>query len=212
MKPIDRGMAVIGITGGIGAGKSTVLEFLSGIPGVRVEEADRVGHLLMEPGTEVYRQILRHFGEIVRGKDGRIDRPVLSRIVFSDERELSWLNRVIHPAVKEWFRREIRAEQKCGAVRVFFIEAALLIEDHYEELCEEFWYIYTEAALRRERLKSSRGYTDEKIDSIFKNQQTDAVFRQHCREVIDNSGSQEETERQLKVLFEKKGLYEGKGD
>ena len=214
MKPTDESgsMKIIGITGGVGAGKSTVLQFLAGLPGVRVEEADRAGHLVMEPGTEAFRKIREHFGTGILGKDGRIDRPVLSRIVFSDRRELSWLNSVIHPAVKEWCRRETEKERKKAKIRLFVIEAALLIEDHYEELCEEFWYIYTAPELRRERLKASRGYPDEKIDSIFRNQQTDAQFRACCREVIDNSGSPEETLIQVKRLLEKKGLYEGKGE
>lgn len=194
-------MHVLGITGGVGAGKSTVLNFLSGLPGVRVEEADRTGHLLMEPGTDCFRRIREHFGERIIDREGRIDRQVLSGIVFADRKELEWLGGVIHPAVKEWFRREIHLEREKGNCRLFVIEAALLIEDHYEELCEEFWYIYTEPELRRERLKSSRGYTDEKIDSVFLNQQPDGVFRAHCREVIDNSGSPEETVNQIKDLL-----------
>ena len=212
MRPTDAKMAVIGITGGIGAGKSTVLNVLSALPGVRVEEADRVGHLVMEPGTEGFQKIREHFGAQVLDRDGRIDRRTLAEIVFSDRQELAWLNSVIHPAVKEWFRREIRLEQGRGRLRLFIIEAALLIEDHYEELCEEFWYIDTKAELRRERLKASRGYSDEKIDSVFRSQLTDAVFRQHCQETVDNSGTPEETAARVRALLLKKGLYEGKGD
>ena len=118
--------------------------------------------------------------------------------------------------MKDWFRQEIRREKEKGALRLFVIEAALLIEDHYEELCEEFWYIYTEPEIRKERLRASRGYTDEKIEAIFRNQQTDEGFRAHCREVIDNSGSPGETLAQVRALLVKKGLwserYEGKGD
>lgn len=205
-------MRVIGITGGVGAGKSTILNFLESLPGVRVEEADRIGHLVMEPGAECFQKIREHFGESVIGGNGQIDRPALSQIVFADKKELEWLNHVIHPAVKEWFRREIRSEQEKGSLRLFVIEAALLIEDQYQELCEEFWYVYTDPQLRRERLKASRGYSDEKIDSVFRNQQTDAQFRMYCQEVIDNSGSPEQTVKQVRELLEKKGLYEGKGD
>ena len=209
-------LRVIGITGGVGAGKSTVLDYLASLPGVRVEEADRIGHLVMEPGTKAFREIREHFGEEILDVEGRIARPVLSRLVFADREELSWLNGVIHPAVKDWFRQEIRREKEKGALRLFVIEAALLIEDHYEELCEEFWYIYTEPEIRRERLRASRGYTDEKIEAIFRNQQTDEGFRAHCREAIDNSGSPRETLAQVRALLVKKGLwserYEGKGD
>ena len=207
MKLIDKAeeteeqMQVIGITGGVGAGKSTVLNFLSGLPDVRVEEADRIGHLVMEPGTDCFRRICGHFGEKITDRDGRIDRSILAGIVFTDKRELDWLNGVIHPAVKDWFRREIFLERERGTCRLFVIEAALLIEDHYEELCDEFWYIYTEPGLRRERLKASRGYTDEKIDAVFQNQQSDRIFREHCREVIDNSKSPENTIAQIKALL-----------
>ena len=225
MRPIDIGtgeqkaadqnpvsMHVIGITGGVGAGKSTILNFLKSLPGTRVEEADRIGHLVMEPGTDCFRKIREHFGGGIISGSGQIDRPALSRIVFADKEKLDWLNHVVHPAVKEWFRREIRAERERGRLGLFVIEAALLIEDQYQELCEEFWYVYTDPQLRRERLKASRGYSDEKIDSVFRNQQTDAQFRMYCQEVIDNSGSPEQTVKQVRELLEKKGLYEGKGD
>ena len=205
-------MKVLGITGGVGAGKSTVLAYLQALPGVRVVQADEVGHLVMEPGTDAFRKIREHFGTGILTGDGKIDRAALARIVFSDSRELDWLNSVIHPAVKQWIRGEIRKAESGGDCRLFVIEAALLIEDHYEELCEEFWYIYTKPELRRERLKASRGYQDEKIDAIFANQQTDAVFRSCCQEVIDNSKSPEDTVNQVKRLLAKKGLYEGKGD
>ena len=212
MRPTDAKMAVIGITGGIGAGKSTVLNVLSALPGVRVEEADRVGHLVMEPGTEGFQKIREHFGAQVLDRDGRIDRRTLAEIVFSDRQELAWLNSVIHPAVKGWFRREIGLEQERGRLRLYIIEATHLIENHYGGLCEEFWYIDTKAELRRERLKASRGYSDEKIDSVFRSQLTDAVFRQHCQETVDNSGTPEETAARVRALLLKKGLYEGKGD
>ena len=95
-------LRVIGITGGVGAGKSTVLDYLASLPGVRVEEADRIGHLVMEPGTKAFREIREHFGEEILDAEGRIARPVLSRLVFADKEELSWLNGVMHPAVKDW--------------------------------------------------------------------------------------------------------------
>ena len=207
MRPTDAKMAVIGITGGIGAGKSTVLNVLSALPGVRVEEADRVGHLVMEPGTEGFRKIRAHFGTQVLERDGRIDRRTLAEIVFSDRQELAWLNSVIHPAVKEWFRREIRLERERGRLRLFIIEAALLIEDHYEELCEEFWYIYTEPEIRRARLKESRGYSDEKIDAIFRKQCTDAEFRTHCAQVIDNNSTKEAVYERVDILLGKLGIH-----
>lgn len=201
----ERNMRVIGITGGVGAGKSTVLSFLDSLPGVRTIQADRTGHLVMEPGTEAYRRIREHFGERITGADGQIDRRLLGGLVFSDKEELNWLNGVIHPAVKSFIRREIREEQEKGECRFFFIEAALLIEDHYDEICDEFWYIYTEEAVRRERLRQSRGYSDEKTDAILSSQKPDSVFREYCQEVIDNGADQEKTLLQVRRLLKDRG-------
>ena len=198
-------MKIIGITGGVGAGKSTVLSFLDTLPGVRTVQADRAGHLVMEPGTEAYDKIREHFGERITGADGRIDRQLMGSLVFSDKEELNWLNRVIHPAVKDFIRREIQLEEEKGECRFFFIEAALLIEDHYDEICDEFWYIYTEERLRRERLRQSRGYSDEKTDAILSNQKPDSVFRKYCQEVVDNGSDEEKTLLQVRRLLEERG-------
>ena len=126
-------MRVIGITGGVGAGKSAILKYLTGMPGVRVVEADEVGHLLMEPGMECYEKIRSHFGETVITPDGQLDRAAVAKIVFADKKELEWQNALMHPAIKNWIRQEIEKERQQGECTLFVVEAALLIEDHYEE-------------------------------------------------------------------------------
>lgn len=198
-------MKIIGITGGVGAGKSEILSFLEEAYGAYVVQADLVGHLVMEPGTPAYREILEQFGTGIIRADGSIDRGILGGIVFTDTKKLQLLNGIIHPAVKQWIRAEIDRVKQKGSCSLFMIEAALLIEDHYEEICEEFWYIYADPRVRRERLKCTRGYTDEKIDAIFASQQPDEVFRASCQAVIDNSGSREETHRQIQKQMEKEG-------
>ena len=208
-------MKIIGITGGIGAGKTQVLEYLNSRYGATVCQADEVAKKLQKKGGACYDAIVEHFGQEILDEKGELDRARLGDIVFADRSQLSVLNRIVHPAVKDEILKKIRQEERKNT-NLFVIEAALLIEDHYEELCEEFWYIYTEPEIRRERLRASRGYTDEKIEAIFRNQQTDEGFRARCREVIDNSGSPGETLAQVRALLVKKGLwserYEGKGD
>ncbi len=196
-------MRVFGLTGGVGAGKSAVLQYLESKQGIQVIEADAVGHLLMKPGMECYEKIREHFGDAVVSADGSLDRKAVAKIVFRDKKEMQWQNRLMHPAIKNWIRCRIEKERLEGTCRLFVIEAALLIEDHYEELCEEFWYLYTRPELRRERLKESRGYSDEKIDAIFQKQATDAEFRSHCKEVIDNNGTKEEVYLQVDKLLQK---------
>ena len=112
--------------------------------------------------------------------------------MFADEKKLQRLNRIVHPRVKEYIRKKKEEEKEAGT-RIFVVEAALLIEDHYEEICDELWYIHTPDEVRRKRLKESRGYTDERIDGIMKNQKSEKQFRNACSVVI-------ETERILKRL------------
>ena len=195
-------MRVIGITGGVGAGKSAILKYLTAISGVRVVEADEVGHLLMEPGMECFEKIRAHFGERVLTPDGQLDRAAVAKIVFADKKELDWQNELMHPAIKNWIRREIEKERQQGACALFVVEAALLIEDHYEEICDELWYVYVEDSIRRKRLKYARGYEDCKVDQIFEAQLPKDLFMRHCDRVIDNSGQFEETKIQLNKIIE----------
>lgn len=119
-------MRVIGITGGVGAGKSAILKYLTAISGVRVVEADEVGHLLMEPGMECFEKIRAHFGERVLTPDGQLDRAAVAKIVFADKKELDWQNELMHPAIKNWIRREIEKERQQGACALFVVEAHCL--------------------------------------------------------------------------------------
>lgn len=191
-------MRVIGVTGGVGAGKSQVLSFLEKTYKAQVFQADEAGHQVIEPGTRAYGQIVDYFGRGILAGDGQIDRRALGVQVFSDEKKRKYLNGIIHPAVKALALEKIARAHNEGACRLFIIEAALLIEDHYEKICDEFWYVYADEAVRRERLRISRGYSDEKITAMFESQLTDEEFREHCQVVIDNSGSIEEAYEQIR--------------
>lgn len=180
-------MKVLGITGGVGAGKSTILDYLNRRYHARIIEADKVGHFLMEPGQKVYYRIVETFGSGILKGDQTIDRQKLGRLVFEDQEKLMKLNSLVHPAVKGYIASEIERERKEGKVPFTAVEAALLIEDHYDTICDELWYIYADEDVRRRRLAASRGYSSEKSDSIMKNQLPDEIFRESCQFVIDNS-------------------------
>lgn len=189
-------MRVIGVTGGVGAGKSTVLEYLKEKYHAKVILADVVGHEVMEPGTDAYKQILQAFGSGILSADGRIDRKILGSIVFSDKEKLQELNAVVHPEVKREILKRIAQSEEDGR-KYAVVEAALFLEENYDAFCDETWYIYTNEEQRRERLKASRGYTDERIDQILGNQKTHEEFLSRCQFVIDNNGSAEDTCRQI---------------
>ena len=161
-------MKVLGITGQVGAGKSTILAYLEEKYRAKVIQADQVGHLVMEPDTSCYKQICSLFGEQILAADQKIDRKKLGAIVFADQEKLAMLNAIVHPAVKEYIRTAVYLEKQKACVPFVVVEAALLLEEHYDEICDEIWYIYVDDAARRIRLKQSRGYSDRKIDDISK--------------------------------------------
>ena len=204
-------MYVFGITGGVGAGKSTVLKLITENFNAEVIQADEVGRILMEPGQAGYKKIVEVFGDSVLTEDNTemppINREKLASIVFSNNNKRIVLNGIIHPLVKKFITEEI-GRIRCEEQRDFvFVEAALLIEDHYDIICDELWYIYADETTRRKRLMESRGYSDEKIQGIFKSQLTEAEFREHCSRVIDNSGSESNTLKQLKEIVAEYGEF-----
>lgn len=180
-------MKVLGITGGAGSGKTMILTYIEKKYGVRVIQADLVGHVVMRPGNAGYDKIIEIFGTGILAEDSTIDRSKLGGIVFGDKGLLVALNGIIHPAVKEYIRQEVEKERKKNEIPFIVIEAALLIEDNYDTICDELWYIYTGDKVRKERLKSSRGYSDSKIEDLFRNQLTEKEYRDNCQLVIDNS-------------------------
>ena len=190
-------MKVIGITGGVGAGKSEILKYLKEKYKAVVIEADKVGHLLMEPGGACYYSIVEKFGSSILNGDQTINRTKLGKVVFADEALLKELNKIIHPRVKSHIVSEIAKERAYHRTNYFVVEAALLIEDHYDVVCDELWYIHTEESVRAKRLKEARGYDDEKIASICANQKSPEEFRSACQVVVDNSGDLADTYRQI---------------
>ena len=177
-------MKVLGITGGVGSGKSTVLEYLRESYGAYLIECDEVGRKLQEPGETCYRPMIELFGRQVVKEDNSIDRRAVAQMVFRDSRLREELNAIVHPAVKEKVNQLITEHQDSPLI---VVEAALLLDDHYDEICDEIWYIYADEDTRRRRLKDSRGYTDERITQMFRSQRADESFRALCALTIDNS-------------------------
>lgn len=190
-------MRIIGITGGVGAGKSEVLDYLARAYEATVVQADEVGYLLMQPGTEVYRRIVDQFSSaVLKDNSQELDRQVLADLVYTDARLKKKLEQIVHPAVKEYIKKDILKERK-AETEIYVIEAALLLEDRYQEICDEIWYIYAEEEVRRERLRQERGYTNERISQIFAQQLSEEEFSEACDFEVDNSGTLEETQKQI---------------
>ena len=200
---------ILGITGGVGTGKSTVLQYLQQKYDAFLIQCDDVARDLQQPGGVCYAPMQKLFGpdkdaDALFNEDGSFNRSEVAKRVFADEELLHALNRIVHPAVKDRVRALIEAHADAGLI---VIEAALLLEDHYDEICDEIWYIYARESVRRARLKKSRGYTDEKITDIFASQRSDEAYRACCTLTIDNSSENiENTFRQIDTALSERGI------
>ena len=192
----------IGITGGVGAGKTTVLNYIRENYNARVLSGDEIARELCAPGHDVYDAIRQAFPDgALWNADGLMDRSAFAALVFSDEEKRKQLNQLVHPAVKRYIINEFENEKRAGSADYLILEAALLIEEHYDEICDELWYVYASEATRRERLLASRGYPEEKIDQIFASQLPENVYRHYCEAVIDNDGTEEAMRASVDRVF-----------
>lgn len=199
-------MKLIGITGGVGAGKSQILSYIESRCNCRILLADQAAHEVKEPGQPCYRKLVELLGSGILQEDGAIDKGKMAAAIFADEELRKQVNAIIHPAVKEYILAEIEKERAAGQKDAFFLEAALLIEEGYDRILDELWYIYADEAVRRRRLKESRGYSEEKIGQIFLSQLSEEEFRRHCKVVIDNGQSLSDTYMQIEERLKEAGL------
>lgn len=195
-------MKFIGITGGVGAGKSAILEYIKKHYVCRIYLADEVAHLVKQKGTKCYEKLVLCLGKDVLDEDGEIDKKKMAAKIFADDALLKNVNALIHPAVKEYLLTQLEEATAENKVELFFVEAALLIETGYKAIVDEMWYIYADRNVRRERLMQTRGYSAEKVDNIMKQQLSEEEFRQAADFVIDNSTTLEETYRQIDEKLE----------
>ena len=191
-------MRLIGVTGGVGAGKSEVLNYIKKHYKCRIYLADEVAHLVKVKGEECYYELVSLLGEDILQEDGEINKSAMAAKIFADDALLEQVNEIVHPQVRIYLEKRIREAQEDVDTEIMFIEAALLIEAGYKELVDELWYIYADVEVRKKRLMSSRGYSEEKVHQIMEAQLSEEVFRKECDFVIDNSGTLADTYRQIR--------------
>lgn len=188
-------VVVLGITGGVGAGKSTVLAYLKERYHAVIIMADLVAKTLMEPGGETYGEILRQFGDDLAGEDGEINKELLAKRIFELGYGTSKINDLVHPAVVRQISKKIEQQRleamisTSDTMRLVVIEAALLFEGHADVLCDKIWYIHADSEVRIARLMESRGYSREKCMAIIERQMSHEEFMEKCDAVLDNGGA-----------------------
>lgn len=188
---------VIGITGGVGAGKSTVLNILREEYQARIILTDEVGHDLMLPGGACYSEIVRLMGEEVLSPDGTFDKKKLGQRIFNDREMQQQVNGIVHPVVRQRVKEEIENSKNTLIV----VESALLMEANLDSLCDEVWYVYVSTQERVKRLYEQRGYSEVKSYSIIQNQLSHEEFRRKSDRLIDNGSSREYTRRQIREFM-----------
>lgn len=191
---------VIGITGGVGAGKSVVLNHLKKNYPCEILVADDIGNDVKMPGGRCYEAFIELVGEDIVREDGIIDKAKAAEKIFADDVLLDQVNALIHPAVKDEVR-ERTAKAKAENVPFVFVEAALLIEAGYIPELDELWYVSAGKNLRAKRLAESRGYSSERIENIMEQQLEDEEFRLYADRVIENSGKIEELTKQIDEIM-----------
>ena len=195
---------VVGVTGGVGSGKSCILQILKDSWNARIFLADDIAHELMEPGQAGWRQVKDALGEEILAADGTIDRKAMAARIFSDPAARETVNSIIHPMVWEEVRRRLFEAGEDG-VRLAVVEAALPGEKVHD-IYDEMWYVYTSSENRIRRLMEGRGYTREKCESIMDSQLSDEEFRRLCTFEIDNNGSLESAKEQIRKRLENRGF------
>ena len=189
-------MIVVGLTGGIAAGKSTVARELAR-RGARVIDADKLGHRAYEPGTQAHREVIAAFGPEVRAADGAIDRPALGAKVFGKPAELKRLTDIVWPEIRRLAEKEIAAIRAAEPAAVVVLEAAVLLEAGWEPLVDEIWVAVVERAIAVQRAVARGGLTAAQVEARIDAQLGNGERQRRARVVLDNSGDEAALVRQL---------------
>ena len=192
-------MKVIGLTGGIGSGKSTVARLLENL-GAAVIDADKIGHELLKPGSVTSRQVVNAFGEEIVAADGAIDRARLGRLVFGDTAKRELLNSIMHPPMHRAVRDRLEQYRRQGAGMVV-LEAPLLFEAGWQSLADWIWVTTAPEAVIRQRTGERSGLDDESIRVRINSQLPPEERVKNADAVINTDCPLDELEEKVSALW-----------
>jgi len=193
-------MLTIGLTGGIGSGKSTVAQIL-GEFGAPILDADKVAHTTYAPGAPAYDAVIAAFGAQVVAPDRTIDRKKLGSIVFGNPDRLNQLTSIVWPATRESIRRNVAELRASGAKLPIVVEAAILIEANWQPLFDEIWLVRASREQVIARIESQRGLKPAETEARIRAQLSDEERAKHANLIIENNGSIEELRDLLKTVW-----------
>lgn len=190
---------MISLVGGVGSGKSRILELLKEEFGAEVIQADLVARQLEEPGRPGHKALLEAFGQKILGEDGYLRKDLLAALVFGDPEARERINGLIHPLVWD----EVRLWALKSKASLVVVESAILSENR-DDFFDEVWYVYTLKECRIRRLMDSRGYSREKCLKMMESQSSEKEFAKAADHMINNNGSMEDVRRQLRKVIKSK--------
>ncbi len=191
---------VIGLTGGIASGKSTVARMLAE-RGARVLDADRLGHRAYEPGTAAHRELIARFGEGVRAEDGSIDRKALGKRVFEDPAELERLTAIVWPEIRRLAREEIERVRAEDENAILVLEAAVLLEAGWEDLVDEVWVVVTPPETAVERAVARGGLDADAVRARLASQLGNEERKARADLAIENDGDLAELRARVEAAW-----------
>ena len=191
---------VIGLTGGIGSGKSTVSRFLAEL-GAVIIDADKIGHEVYRPDTDTWRKLVKTFGRGILAADNTIDRKKLGAIVFSNEEELKRLNAIVHPQITEIIKKQIDDYRRKEA-KVIVLDAPVLLEAHAKNLVDEVWVVVADEENVIKRAVARTGLREEQIRDRIRAQMSKTERIKNAQVIIYNDGTPEDLRGKIKNLWE----------
>ena len=193
-------MLIVALTGGIASGKSVVAEVLEDL-GCYIHNADKIAHDLMEPEKPAWKKIVAHFGKKILNEDKTINRSLLGKIIFSDEKERRFLNELIHPLVLEKKKEVINRLEKEGHYNIFISEAALTIEAGFADFFDKIIMTYCKKEVQIKRLMERDGIGRKQTIKIIKSQMQPQEKLKHADYIIDTSSSLQSTVEQTERVY-----------
>ena len=200
-------MRVIGLTGGMGTGKSEVATALAEL-GAEVIDADREGHLAYRAGTPGWDRVVELFGKRILDAEGQVDRAKLGSLVFEDRRALASLDAAVHPLIRERIEARL-AELSASGTGVAVVDAALLYQAGWDDLTDEVWVVTAPPEAVAERLRAQRGMAGGALRRRLDAQGSAGAPIRGADVVIDNGGSLSELRDRVGRLWRQRILSEG---
>ena len=201
-------MLKVGLTGGIGSGKSTVSRLLSSYPGVVVVDADLLAREVVEPGSPGLAAVVAEFGPGVLRPDGALDREALGAVVFGDEARRKALSAILHPLIGE-LSAQRWADAEAGGAVVLVHDVPLLVESHMEGMYDEVVVVDVPLEVQVQRLVVQRGMTETDARARIASQADRETRLASATRVLDNSGTVDELASQVRALAGELGLAAG---